>query len=128
MGGEGQKHFIFDLPPTVDEVVVLMAQAGIPGAANESVVRFLTPTHELIQRLGHNKDLHPEDIDDAKQEAYFWIQEAIAKYDPWQMMKPDGCSFGTGVWWILFAACGAGKTTIARQKNGLGIKILFLPK
>ncbi len=96
MAGEAQKHFTFDLPHTVDEVLVLMAQAGIPGAANELIVRYREKTTRLILRLARGKHLSLEDGKDAVQEAvFFWTRRAIDHYDVWQVMQPHGCSFGT---------------------------------
>jgi RNA polymerase sigma factor (sigma-70 family) len=41
------------------------------------------------------------DIEDAQQQAYFWIQEAIGAYDSDQLAQPAGSSFRTFLYRVL---------------------------
>src|SRR5262249_18328925 len=49
----------------------------------------------LILRLARGLGLAPADIEDARQDAVFGVLKAIARYDPLQLDKPQGCHFRT---------------------------------
>jgi RNA polymerase sigma factor (sigma-70 family) len=97
-----EKRWFLDLVNTSDEVLVLFAQGGGSQPARDALT--CRHWHQLKSRLSWHAlrlRLTPWDLDDAHQQAFFWIQEAITGFDPNQLFLARGCSFKTFLQEIL---------------------------
>jgi RNA polymerase sigma factor (sigma-70 family) len=90
------KGWLLDLAHTSDEVLLLLAREARQQAAGDELTcrywRYLRI--RLGQRSAHCR-LNQWDREDAQQQAYFWIQEAIRAYDFGQLLQPGGSTFRT---------------------------------
>jgi RNA polymerase sigma factor (sigma-70 family) len=101
---EGHVWYDLDLAVMEDEAVVVLAQECEYGPArDELIVRFGSQTGRLIGWLAHCHGFSHADGEDARQNAVFWIMEAINKYDTRQIGKPQGCSFRSFIHRVLVA-------------------------
>ena len=90
MTASNGKGWFLDLRHTCDEVLALFArEAGCRAARDELTCRCWGNLRARLLRCGPCRGLGPWDLDDAQQQAFFWIQEAIRAFDP------KGSSFQT---------------------------------
>ena len=88
--------WFLDLPHTGDEVLLLMAREAHCQAARDELTRRYWHTFPTnLRRWLRGYRLTPWELDDAHQQAFFWIQEAVRAFDPRQLSLPRGCSFHT---------------------------------
>jgi DNA-directed RNA polymerase specialized sigma24 family protein len=88
--------WFFDPDQTCDEVLLLLAREGCQQPAGAALTR--RHWHRLraeLARCPASRGLSPWDLEDAQQQAYFWIQEAILAFDAGQLIMPRGSSFRT---------------------------------
>ena len=96
MRASNEKGWFLDLHHTGDEVLVLFArETGCRAARDELTWRRWGKVRARLIRCGPCRGLGPWDLDDAQQQAFFWIQEAIRAFDP------KGSSFQTFLGRIL---------------------------
>jgi hypothetical protein len=89
-------NWMLDLNATSDEVLLLFArEAKLRVAAEELTCRCWQKLKARLPALVARDPLSHWDLEDALQQAYFWIQEAIARYDSGQLRLPHGSSFAT---------------------------------
>jgi len=101
---EGQVWFDLDLAVMDDEALVVLAQECEFGPArDELIVRFGSQTERLVRWLAHCQGYSHADVDDSRQNAVFWIVEAINKYDTNQIGRPQGCSFRSFAYRVVIA-------------------------
>jgi len=99
---EPKRGFDLDLAVMEDEALVVLAEECEYGPArDELIVRYDTQLDRLIGWLAYSYRLSHADLADARQNAVFWIVEAISKYDTEQMGKTHGCSFRSYVHRVL---------------------------
>jgi DNA-directed RNA polymerase specialized sigma24 family protein len=88
--------WFLDLDNTCDEVLLLLArEAGDQSAGAELTCRYWRKFKTDVPRWSAGSGLTSWDLEDAQQQAYFWIQEAIRGYDSKQLSLPRGSSFRT---------------------------------
>jgi RNA polymerase sigma factor (sigma-70 family) len=88
--------WFLDTPNTCDEVLLLLArEADCQPARNELTCRYWCRFKLNLRRWAMPVGLVSGDLEDAQQEAFFWIQEAIRSFDPAQLSRPQGSSFQT---------------------------------
>jgi RNA polymerase sigma factor (sigma-70 family) len=93
-GGEKLRGFDLDLAVMDDEALVVLAEECDYGPArDELIVRYDGQLDRLIGWLAHSYRLTHADVADARQNAIFWVIEAISKYDTEQIGKVRGCGF-----------------------------------
>jgi DNA-directed RNA polymerase specialized sigma24 family protein len=91
-----EKRWFLDLPHTCDEVLILLArEASSQCARDELTCRHWNQFKARLPRFGIRLQLTSWDLEDAQQQAFFWIREAIRAFDPVQMFLPQGSSFQT---------------------------------
>jgi RNA polymerase sigma factor (sigma-70 family) len=91
-----EKGWFLDPPHTSDEVLLLLAQqACSQPARHELTCRHWRRLKTGLARFAVPLRLSSWDLDDAHQQAFFWIQEAIRAFDPGQLFLPLGSSFQT---------------------------------
>jgi RNA polymerase sigma factor (sigma-70 family) len=96
MTASNEKGWFLDLHHTCDEVLVLFArEAGCQAARDELTCRCWGKLRARLIRCGPCSGLALWDLEDAQQQAFFWIQEAIRAFDP------KGSSFQTFLGQIL---------------------------
>jgi RNA polymerase sigma factor (sigma-70 family) len=101
---DGHEWFDLDLAVMEDEAVVVLAKECEYGPArDELIVRYGPQTSRLIGWLAHCHGFSHSDGEDARQNAVFWVVEAINKYDTRQIGKPQGCSFRSFIHRVLVA-------------------------
>lgn len=103
---EDESRAWFDLNLVVmdDEPLVVLAKECEYGPArDELLVRYNGETQRLIGWCAYRYHLSVADSEDARQNAVFWIVEAINKYDTNQIGKQRGCSFRTFIHRVLIA-------------------------
>jgi RNA polymerase sigma factor (sigma-70 family) len=86
-----------------ESVVVLAKECEYGPARDELIVRYGPQTSRLIGWLAHCHGFSHADGEDARQNAVFWVVEAINKYDTRQIGKPQGCSFRSFIHRVLVA-------------------------
>ena len=80
--GSNAKGWFLDLHHTCDEVLVLFArEAGCRAARDQLTYRCWGKLRARLIRCGPCRGLGPWDLEDAQQQAFFWIQEAICAFD-----------------------------------------------
>jgi RNA polymerase sigma factor (sigma-70 family) len=90
------KKYDLDLSKIGDEELVVLAQeCGFRPAADELVLRYHPRMSRLIAHLARQTTLTAADVQDAQQNAFFALVEAIAHYNTLQMFKPAGWRFHT---------------------------------
>ena len=106
MQGNENKQFGFDLDLAVmeDEALVVLAEECDYGPArDELIVRYDSQINRLIGWMARSYRLTTSDLEDARQNAVFWVVEAITKYDTEQIGKVRGCSFRSFVHRVLMS-------------------------
>jgi DNA-directed RNA polymerase specialized sigma24 family protein len=116
-----EKGWFLDLAHTCDEVLVLFArEAGCRAARDELTCRHWSHFKTCLPRCGLRLRLTSWDLDDAQQQAFFWIQEAISAFDLGQCFLPHGSSFQTFLnrvlRWRLLDFCRSLKRRSARLR------------
>jgi RNA polymerase sigma factor (sigma-70 family) len=101
---EPQRGFDLDLAVMEDEALVVLAEECEYGPArDELIVRYDSQIDRLIGWMARSYRLTTTDLEDARQNAVFWVVEAIAKYDTEQIGKVRGCSFRSFVHRVLMS-------------------------
>ena len=103
---QNERHVWFDLDLAVMEdeaLVVLAKECEFAPARDELLVRYGGQADRVIGWLAYPQGFTRSDIEDARQNAVFWIVEAVKKYDTNQIGKPKGCSFRSFVYRVLIA-------------------------
>ncbi len=96
MSEPAAKGYVLDLPNTCDEVLVFLAREAVRVAARDELIsRYWPKVTKAISFLARKKYHFTRDVEDAQQEAYLWIEEAIRAYDALQLGQPRGSSFRT---------------------------------
>src|SRR4051794_13386424 len=94
--------FDLDLAVMEDEALVVLAEECEYGPArDELIVRYDHQIDRLLGWLARSYRLSNADLEDAHQNAIFWVVEAIQKYDTEQIGKVRGCSFRSFVSRVL---------------------------
>jgi RNA polymerase sigma factor (sigma-70 family) len=76
-----------------EELVVLAQECGYRPAAHALLARHHPWVSGLIARKARSTTLSAADVEDAGQEAVFWVLEGIASYDTLELARPRGCRF-----------------------------------
>jgi RNA polymerase sigma factor (sigma-70 family) len=85
-----------DARNTCDEVLLLLArEANCQPARNELTCRYWCRFKINLHRWAMPAGLASGELEDAQQEAFFWIQQAIRCFDAVQLCRPGGASFQT---------------------------------
>jgi RNA polymerase sigma factor (sigma-70 family) len=88
--------WVLDERNTCDEVLLLLArEADCQPARTELTCRYWCQFKIHLRRWAICGRLVSGELDDAQQEAFFWIQEAIRSFNPAQLSRPCGSSFQT---------------------------------
>jgi RNA polymerase sigma factor (sigma-70 family) len=88
------KKYDLDLSKMEDEALVVLAQeCGFRPAADEVVLRYHEPMGRLIAQKARQTSLTEADLQDAQQNSFFALLEAIVRYNTLEMAKPGGCRF-----------------------------------
>jgi RNA polymerase sigma factor (sigma-70 family) len=91
-----RKAYDLDLSRMGDEELVVLAQeCGYLPAANELILRYHEWKDRLIAQKARRTRLTAADVQDAQQNAFFALREAINRYDTEAFVRPNGCSFRT---------------------------------
>jgi RNA polymerase sigma factor (sigma-70 family) len=91
-----EKGWFLDLSHSSDEVLLFFVrEARSQPARDELTCRYWCHFKTCLPRCGLRLWLTSWDLDDAHQEAFFWIQEAIGAFDLGQCFLPHGSSFET---------------------------------
>lgn len=99
-----QEWFDLDLAVMDDEALVVLAQeCDFAPARDELILRYGSQTDRMIRWLAHCRSQGDADVEDALQNAVFWIVEAVNKYDTNQIGKTNGCSFRSFVFRVVTA-------------------------
>jgi RNA polymerase sigma factor (sigma-70 family) len=99
-----QAGFDLNLALMEDEALIVLAKECEYGPArDELIVRYGSQADRLIGWLAHSYGFGHTDVEDARQNAVFWMVEAIKKYDTRQIGKPQGCSFRSFVHRVVIA-------------------------
>jgi RNA polymerase sigma factor (sigma-70 family) len=90
------KGWFLDLSHTSDEVLLLFAREAISQPARDELTcRHWSHFKTRLPRYGIRLRLTSWDLEDAQQQAFFWIREAIHAFDPAQLFLQKGSSFQT---------------------------------
>lgn len=101
---EKQIGFDLDLAVMEDEALIVLAEECEYGPArDELIVRYDAQIDRLIGWMARSYRLTQADLEDARQNAVFWVVEAITKYDTEQIGKVRGCSFRSFVHRVLMS-------------------------
>lgn len=112
-----QAHCTAGLSQWEDEVLVLAARVdGCLSARDELILRYLGPTRELVARRLSRWWLPQSDVDDAQQEAVFWVMEAIGRYNSEFGDQPDGCRFRSFLRRVVIARLTDFLRSVGRSK------------
>jgi DNA-directed RNA polymerase specialized sigma24 family protein len=96
MRSPGAQGWSLDLPNTCDEVLLLLArEAHCQPARDELTCRYWRLFKTNLPRWARSHRLTTWELEDAHQQAFFWIQEALRAFDPLQLSLPQGSSFQT---------------------------------
>jgi RNA polymerase sigma factor (sigma-70 family) len=96
--------FDLDLVVMEDEALVVLAEeCEYAPARDELIVRYDSQIDRLIGWMARSYRLTASDLEDARQNAVFWVVEAIMKYDTEQIGKVRGCSFRSFVHRVLMS-------------------------
>lgn len=91
-----------DLSKLEDEPLVIMAQEGdYEPARNELIGRFWSLSRHFMRQYGFRLGLQETDLQDAEQDATFWIIEAIGRYRSDEFVRPGGCHFRSFLYCVL---------------------------
>src|SRR4051812_8106817 len=101
---EKMRGFDLDLAVMEDEALIVLAEECEYGPArDELIVRYDAQIDRLIGWMARSYRLTQSDLEDARQNAVFWVVEAITKYDTEQIGKARGCSFRSFVHRVLMS-------------------------
>jgi RNA polymerase sigma factor (sigma-70 family) len=96
MRARREKGWFLDLAHTSDDVLLLFAQqARSQPARDELTCRHWRRLKAGLALIAVHARLTSWELDDAHQQAFFWIQEAIRAFDPGQLFQAQGSSFET---------------------------------
>jgi RNA polymerase sigma factor (sigma-70 family) len=96
------RPYDLDLSPLGDEELVVLAQeCGYQPAAHALLARHHPWVNHLIARKARPTRLGAADVEDARQEAVFWILEGIACYNTLELAQPKGCRFRTFLYTLV---------------------------
>jgi RNA polymerase sigma factor (sigma-70 family) len=96
------RKYDLDLSRVGDEELVVMAQeCGYQPAAHALIGRLHPWVNGLIARKAGHTRLGAADVDDASQEAVFWMLEGIASYNTLELARPKGCRFRTFLYTLV---------------------------
>jgi RNA polymerase sigma factor (sigma-70 family) len=110
--------WFLDLLHTCDEVLLLLArEAQCQPARDELTSRYWHTFHTTLPRWVRGDRLTPWDLDDAHQQAFFWIQEAVRAFDPGQLSPPRGSSFHTFLRRVFRSRLADFLRSLRRNKN-----------
>lgn len=101
-----KEHAGFDLNLALMEdeaLVVLATECEYGPARDELIVRYDAQTNRFIGWMAYRYQFSNADAEDARQNAVFWIVEAIRKYDTKQIGKVRGCSFRSFIHRVIIA-------------------------
>jgi RNA polymerase sigma factor (sigma-70 family) len=99
-----QPGFDLNLALMEDEALIVLAkECEYAPARDELIVRYGSQSERVIAWLAYPQGFSRSDVEDARQNAVFWMVEAIKKYDLHQIGKPGGCSFRTFLHRVLIA-------------------------
>jgi DNA-directed RNA polymerase specialized sigma24 family protein len=88
--------WFLDARNTCDEVLLLLArEADCQPARDELTCRYWCRFKINLRRWAMPAGLVSGELEDAQQEAFFWIQQAIRCFDAVQLSRPGGASFQT---------------------------------
>jgi RNA polymerase sigma factor (sigma-70 family) len=91
-----EKGWTLDLRNTSDEVLLLLArEAHCQPARDELTCRYWHKIKSGFPLWAGSRRLTAWEVEDAHQQAFFWIQEAVRDFDPAQLTLPRGSSFQT---------------------------------
>jgi RNA polymerase sigma factor (sigma-70 family) len=101
---EPRVWFDLDLAVMDDEALVVLAKECEYGPArDELIIRYGSQTERLIRWMAQPHGFSHADVEDARQNAVFWMLEAVTKYNTDEIAKPHGCSFRSFVHRVLMA-------------------------
>ena len=96
MRSPGVQGWSLDLTNTCDEVLLLLArEARCQPARDELTCRYWHLFKTNLPHWARSHRLTSWELEDAHQQAFFWIQEAVRAFDPVQLSLPQGSSFQT---------------------------------
>src|SRR5262249_44704240 len=79
-----------------DEVLLLLArEAHCRPARDELTCRYWHQFKTNLRQWVRGHGLTSWDVEDAQQQVFFWIQEAVRAFHPQQLSLPQGSSFQT---------------------------------
>src|SRR6516162_1796545 len=88
------KKYDLDLSKMGDEELVVLAQeCEFRPASDELVLRYHEAIGRVISHKARRTPLSASDVEDARQNAFFALCEAVASYRTLEMVKPGGCRF-----------------------------------
>jgi hypothetical protein len=88
--------WFLDAQNTCDEVLVLLArEADCQPARDELTCRYWCRFKINLRRWAMSAAIVSGELEDAQQEGFFWIQQAIRSFDAVQLSRPGGASFQT---------------------------------
>lgn len=91
-----------DLSKLEDEPLVIMAQeVGYEPARNELIDRLWPLCRQIVRRFAFRLGLQEPDLQDAQQDAVFWIIDAIGHYRGDESVRPGGCHFRSFLYCVL---------------------------
>jgi RNA polymerase sigma factor (sigma-70 family) len=94
-----------------EELVVLAQECDYQAAAHALLARHHPWVNDLIARKAGPTRVGAADLEDARQEAVFWMLEGIAQYDTRELARPRGCRFRT----FLYTLVGSRFIDFARR-------------
>jgi RNA polymerase sigma factor (sigma-70 family) len=98
------KCYDLDMVPLADEeLVVLAEECGYVPAATVLLARYHDWVGELAARRAWHSRLQGADVDDARQNAFLSLAEAISRYDTSQMGRRRGCRFRSFLYRVVQA-------------------------
>ena len=90
------QNYDLDLSRIGDEALVVLAkECDYQPAAHALIARFHPWVIRLIACIVGPKGLGAADLEDAEQEAVFWMLEGIARYNTLELARPKGRRFRT---------------------------------
>src|SRR5262249_4965874 len=97
-------HYDLNLSCLADEELVVLAQeCAFQPAVHALMLRHHGWLNGLIARKSRRTGFGTADVDDAQQEAVFWMSEAIAQYDTLELARPRGCRFRSFLYAVISA-------------------------
>ena len=84
-----------------EELVVLAQECAFQPATHALMLRHFGWLNGLVARKTRRTGLVSADVDDAQQEAVFWISETIARYDTLELARPRCCRFRSFLYMVV---------------------------